>query len=397
MAAPLRIGLVAGEASGDTLGAHLIESLRALVPEIRFFGIAGPKMQAAGCEVWEPAESLAVMGLFEILRDLPRLLRLRARIRRAFLAEKPDVFVGIDAPEFNLGLARSLHAAGIPTVQYVSPQVWAWRQSRVRSMHESVDLVLCLLPFEKRFYDDQGLRAEFVGHPLADAIPLIVDRAAARAQLGLAPDAQVVALLPGSRRGEVTRLGADFAATLRVLAARRPNLQFLAPMANPRVRTLFAEALRAAPEVSVKLLDGQAQTALAACDVVLVASGTASLEAALSKRPMVVVYRLGAMTAWVLRRLKLVKAKYFAQPNLLADRRVVGEYFQEEIVPDSIGAELLMWLDDPTRRRELEEEFTRIHAILRRGGSQSAALAILALVDSMRPSGAARLAGPQSA
>ena len=182
MPVPLRIGLVAGEASGDTLGAHLIDSLRALAPQIRFFGIAGPKMQAAGCEVWEPADSLAVMGLFEVLRDLPRLLRLRAQMRRKFLAARPDVFVGIDAPEFNLGLARSLHAAGIPTVQYVSPQVWAWRQRRVERMHQSVDLVLCLLPFEKRFYDDQGLHAEFVGHPLADAIPMTVDRAAARAQ-----------------------------------------------------------------------------------------------------------------------------------------------------------------------------------------------------------------------
>ncbi|HMD72425.1 MAG TPA: lipid-A-disaccharide synthase [Steroidobacteraceae bacterium] len=403
MAAPLSIGLVAGEASGDTLGAHLIEALRALVPEARFFGIAGPKMQAAGCEVWEPSESLAVMGLFEILRDLPRLLRLRARIRRRFLEERPDVFVGIDAPEFNLSVARALHEAGIPTVQYVSPQVWAWRQSRVHSMHESVDLVLCLLPFEKRFYDDQGLRAEFVGHPLADAIPLVVDRAAARAQLKIAPEAQVVALLPGSRRGEVTRLAADFAATARILAARRPDLQFLAPMANASVRAIFADALaRAAPELRVLLLDGGAQAALAAADVVLVASGTASLEAALSKRPMVVVYRLGAMTAWVLRRLKLVKTKYFAQPNLLADRRVVSEYFQEEIVPETIGAELLMWLDDPTRRRELEEEFTRIHAGLRSGGSKSAALAILALLDSLRPAaearpGEARTSGRRSA
>lgn len=393
MPMPLRIGLVAGEASGDTLGAHLIESLRALAPEIRFFGIAGPKMQAAGCEVWESAESLAVMGLFEVLRDLPRLLRLRAQIRRKFLAARPDVFVGIDAPEFNLGLARSLHAAGIPTVQYVSPQVWAWRQRRVQRMHESVDLVLCLLPFEKRFYDDQGLHAEFVGHPLADAIPLTVDRAAARAQLGLSADARVVALLPGSRRGEVTRLSADFAATVRWLAAQRPDLEFIAPMANQAVRAIFAEALaRAAPGVSVKLLDAQAQTALVAADVVLVASGTASLETALCKRPMVVVYRLGAMTAWLVRRLKLVKVKFFAQPNLLADRRVVSEYFQEEIVPEAIGAELLMWMDDPARRHELEQEFSRIHAELRRGGSASAALAIMRLLESRRSSESGRSA-----
>src|ERR1700694_5427574 len=192
MSAPLRVGVVAGEASGDTLGADLISAMLKVAPDTQFFGIAGPKMQAAGCEIWEPAESLAVMGLFEVLRHLPRLLRLRARIRTSFLAAKPDVFVGIDAPEFNLRLARDLRAAGIPTVQYVSPQVWAWRQSRARSIHESVDLVLCLLPFEKRFYDEHGMRAEFVGHPLADAIPMTVDRAGARSALDIAADAQVV-------------------------------------------------------------------------------------------------------------------------------------------------------------------------------------------------------------
>src|SRR5271154_5286777 len=202
MGVPLRVGLVAGEASGDTLGADLINALRRLAPQAEFFGIAGPKMQAAGCEAWEPAESLAVMGLFGILRDLPRLLKLRARIRRRFLRSRPDVFVGIDAPEFNLRLARDLRAAGIPTVQYVSPQVWAWRQSRARSIHESVDLVLCLLPFEKRFYDEHGMNAEFVGHPLADAIPIDVDRQGARRALGIDSSAAVVALLPGSRRGE---------------------------------------------------------------------------------------------------------------------------------------------------------------------------------------------------
>ena len=376
-----RVGLVAGEASGDTLGADLINALRRLSPDIEFFGVAGPKMQAAGCEVWEPSESLAVMGLFEIVRDLPRLLRLRARIRDLFLAAKPDVFVGIDAPEFNLRLARDLRTAGIPTVQYVSPQVWAWRQGRARSIHESVDLVLCLLPFEKRFYDEHGMHAEFVGHPLADAIPLEVDRPAARASLHIPAAAQLVALLPGSRRGEVARLAADFAATARWLAAQRPELQFIAPMASAATRQIFTQALALhAPEVEVRLIDGQAQTALIAADVVLVASGTASLEAALCKRPMVVVYRLGTMTAWILRKLNLVKVKYFAQPNLLADRRVVGEYFQEEIIPESIGAELLMWLDDVERRSDLEREFSRIHADLRRDAGVRAAQAILELL-----------------
>jgi lipid-A-disaccharide synthase len=386
MPMPLRVGLVAGEASGDTLGAGLIHALRRLAPDAEFFGVAGPKMQAAGCEVWEPSESLAVMGLFDVLRELPRLLRLLRRLRRSFIAARPDVFVGIDSPDSNLRLARGLRAAGIPTVQYVSPQVWAWRQGRVHDIHESVDLVLCLLPFEKRFYDEQRVSAEFVGHPLADAIPLAVDRGQARAILGLARDAQIVALLPGSRRGEVVRLAEDFARTAQWMAAQRPGLNFIAPMVNASVAGIFASALgRIAPHVEVRLLEGQAQTALIAADAALVASGTASLEAALCKRPMVVVYRLGAMTAWLLRRLNLVKSKFFAQPNLLADRRVVGEYFQQEIVPESIGAELLMWLDDTARREDLEREFLRIHTDLRRDASTRAAQAVLALIAGRLP------------
>ena len=389
MSGPLRVGLVAGEASGDTLGADLIHALRRIAPRTEFFGVAGPKMQAAGCEVWEPSESLAVMGLFEVLHHLPRLLRLLGNIRDRFLAARPDVFVGIDAPDTNLRLARRLHAAGIPTVQYVSPQVWAWRQGRARSMRESVDLVLCLLPFEKSFYDEHGIRAEFVGHPLADAIPLEVDRPAARRTLGIDSNAQVVALLPGSRRGEVSRLARDFVATARWLAAQRPELVFVAPMATPAAREIFARALALhAPGLDVRLIDGQAQTALIAADVVMVASGTASLETALCKRPMVVVYRLGAITVWFVRRLNLVKTKFFAQPNLLADRRVVGEYFQDEIVPESIGAELLMWLDDVERRSGLEAEFSRIHARLRRDAGTRAAQAIIALLKSPARSGA---------
>jgi lipid-A-disaccharide synthase len=384
---PLRVGLVAGEASGDTLGADLIHALRRRAPDTQFFGVAGPKMQAAGCETWEPAESLAVMGLFDVLRDLPRLARLLARIKRMFLTARPDVFIGLDAPDTNLRLARSLHAAGIPTVQYVSPQVWAWRQGRARKIRESVDLVLCLLPFEKRFYDEHGIRAEFVGHPLADAIPEQIDREAARRALGLDQKSSIVALLPGSRRGEVARLAADFAAVARWMVAQRPDLEFIAPMASAATRQIFSEVLRRdAPALEVLLIDGQATTALSAANVVLVASGTATLETALCKRPMVVVYRLGALTGWVLTRLNLVKSKFFAQPNLLADKRVVGEYFQDQIIPESIGAELLMWLDDTERRSALEREFSRIHADLRRGAGTRAAQAILDLLNTRSPS-----------
>ena len=373
----LRVGLVAGEASGDTLGADLINALRRIAPDTQFFGVAGPKMQAAGCEVWEPAESFAVMGLFEVLTHLPRLVQLLSKIKRMMLTVRPDVFVGIDAPDTNLRISRTLHAAGIPTVQYVSPQVWAWRQGRAKRMRESVDLVLCLLPFEKRFYDEHGIRAEFVGHPLADAIPLDIDRGAARAALGLPAEGRTIALLPGSRRGEVTRLARDFVATARWLAAQRPDLNFVAPMANAAARHIFSEALqRDAPDLKIHLIDGKATTALMAADAVMVASGTASLETALCKRPMVVVYRLGALSAWAIRRMNLIKSKFFAQPNLLADRRVVGEYFQEQIVPASIGAELLMWLDDDAKRHELEQEFARIHTELRRGAGARAAQAI---------------------
>lgn len=389
MSVPLRVGLVAGEASGDTLGADLIHAMRRLVPDAKFFGVAGPKMQAAGCESWEPAESFAVMGLFDVLRDLPRLFKLLARIRRMFLMERPDVFVGIDAPDTNLRLARALHAAGIPTVQYVSPQVWAWRQGRARSIGASVDLVLCLLPFEKRFYDEHGIAAEFVGHPLADAIPDNIDRAAARRALGLDLESSIVALLPGSRRGEVARLAADFAATARWLAAQRPDLKFVAPMASAATREIFSRILaRDAPALKVQLVDGHATTVLGAANVVLVASGTASLEAALCKRPMVVVYRLGRITAKVLTGLNLVKSKFFAQPNLLADRRVVGEYFQDQIIPESIGAELLMWLDDTQRRGDLEREFARIHSDLRRGAGTRAAQAILDLLSTRKSAAA---------
>lgn len=386
---PLRVGLVAGEASGDTLGADLIESLRRLVPEAQFFGVAGPKMQAAGCICWEPAESFAVMGLFEVLTHLPRLVQLLSRITRMFLRERPDVFVGIDAPDTNLRIARKLRAAGIPTVQYVSPQVWAWRQGRVRTIAAAEDLVLCLLPFEKSFYDAHELRAEFIGHPLADAIPLNVDRGAARAALKLPPDASVIALLPGSRRGEVTRLASDLAATARWLKAQRPGLVFISPLANRATREIFAATLaREAPQVEVRLFEGQAQAALIAADVVLVASGTATLETALCKRPMVVIYRAGALTAWILRHTNLFKAKFFSQPNLLADRRIVGEYFQNDIVPESIGAELLMWLDNAERRSALIQSFEHIHAQLRRNAGSRAAQAILTLLAERRAAAA---------
>ncbi len=377
---PLTIGLVAGESSGDNLGAALIRALRCQAPGARFIGIAGPAMQAAGCETLAPASDLAVMGLFEVLNHLPRLLRLRRRIRAEFLSRRPDVFVGIDAPEFNLNLAPSLHAAGIRTVQYVSPQVWAWRPGRARRMVRFLDLVLCLLPFERAVYDAVGLRSIFVGHPLADQLPLDPDQAAARRELGLPGEAPIVAVLPGSRVGEVTRLAGDFAGAVAWLAARRPATQFVAPLTDAKTRLLFEQALaNHAPGIAVRLFDGRSQTALTAADVALVASGTATLETLLCKRPMVVAYRLGFLTAFALRGLGLLRTAYFAQPNLLAGRRVVPELSQGEVTAARLGRELERWFEAAGEVAELKQLFTSIHRQLRLGASDRAAEAILAL------------------
>jgi lipid-A-disaccharide synthase len=380
-AAPLRVGIVAGESSGDQLGAALIAALRARVPGLECFGVAGPKMIAAGCDAWAGAEELAVMGLTEVVRHLPRLLRLRASLTKRFLATRPDVFVGIDAPEFNLGLARRLHTKGLTTVQYVSPQVWAWRQGRVRDMGSACDLVLCLLPFETAFYSRHGVRAVFVGHPLADQIPLEVDRQAARAALGLDASATFIALLPGSRVGEVERLGVDFLQAAAWLAERRPDLRFIAPMATARARKAF-ERKRAkvhdAPDIL--LLEDRARQVLAACDAAIVASGTATLETLLSRRPMVVAYRFAAITAFLLRTLRLVKVPYFSQPNLLIGRPFVPELLQEQVSGAALGEALLGRLCDREYLRQLDEEFRRVHETLRGGAADRAAEAILTLL-----------------
>jgi lipid-A-disaccharide synthase len=378
--------VVAGESSGDNLGAGLIAALRSLVPDVRFVGVAGPRMKAAGCESIADAEELAVMGLFEVLHHLPRLLRLRSRVRRALLEVRPDVFVGIDAPEFNLGLAPALHEAGLRTVQYVSPQVWAWRRGRAGRMARYLDLVLCLLPFERGVYDEAGLRSIFVGHPLADQLPLEPDAAAARTKLGLPDGARIVAVLPGSRAGEVARLAGPFAGAVAWLAARRPGLAFVAALADERTRASFESAIaRHAPGVEVRMVTGQAQAALTASDVALVASGTATLETLLCKRPMVVAYRLGGLTAFALRHLGLLKAPFFAQPNLLAGRRVVPELAQDDVNPERLGREVERWLDEPEAVAELQALFAAIHRQLRQGASGQAAEAVLALARGSAP------------
>lgn len=373
---PLRIALVAGEASGDQLGAALIEALRARAPAAEFRGVAGPKMQTAGCHALAEAEELALMGLTEILAHLPRLWRLRRQLVRAFTQWQPDVFIGIDSPEFNLGLAARLKAQGLRTVQYVSPQVWAWRRRRVRTIARDCDLVLCLLPFEPVFYAEHAVRAVYVGHPLADQIPLEPDRAAARRELGLDATAAIVAVLPGSRLGEVRRLGPAFVSTVGWLRAHRADLEFIAPMATPAAAAGFTGAAAA----GVRLLEGRARLALQAADAALVTSGTATLEALLCRCPMVVAYRTGALTAALLRLPRLVRVEHFAMPNLLAGERLVPEHFQADANAQSLGLGVLRALDDADYRRRLLERFDAIHRQLRQGGAERAAAAVLELI-----------------
>jgi lipid-A-disaccharide synthase len=388
----LRIGIVAGESSGDQLGAALITAMRAKVSDVQFFGMAGPKMIAAGCEAWAASEEIAVMGLAEVLPHLPRLLRLRSSLVARFRKARPHVFVGIDSPAFNLWIARKLRGAECKTVQYVAPQVWAWRQGRVQEIGRACDLVLCLLPFEPKFFEEHGVPAVFVGHPLADQIPLELDRMAARRELGIAvpvvhpgasaastvAESALVALLPGSRLGEVERLGGDFVRAAAWIAGRRPHIQFAAPMASPRVRHTFEKKIAEVPSAPrITLFDGQSHRLLAAADAALVASGTATLETLLSRRPMVVAYRFGAVTAFVVRALGLVKVRFFSQPNILVGRRLVPEFLQEQVSGPALGEALLQVLDDQNLQAEMQHEFHKIHETLRRGGADRAAAAIL--------------------
>lgn len=373
---PLRIGMIAGELSGDLLGAGLIKALRERHPDAIIEGIGGPQMAAQGFTSLFPMEELSVMGLFEVLAHLPRLLRIRREIVRHFRAFPPDVFVGIDAPDFNLGVERRLKDAGIPTVHYVSPSVWAWRQGRVKTIARSVDRVLTLFPFEAAFYRDHHVPVSFVGHPLADMIPERVDAASARAALHLPADAPLVALLPGSRAGEVARLADIFVATVHRLAHQRPGVHFAVPLANATTREIFGAALnRHVGDLPVHLIDGRSREVMAASDVVLLASGTATLEALLLKRPMVVAYRLARLTYWLAKR--LVKLPHFALPNLLAGRALVPEFLQDAVTPEALSEAVLRCLDDTAMRQDLIAAFDAIHADLRRDADHSAAAAVL--------------------
>ena len=371
--ANLRIALVAGEASGDILGAGLMRALKAQHSAVEFIGVGGPLMQAEGLTSYFPMERLSVMGLVEVLGRLRELLVRRKLLIQTLIEEKPDVFIGIDAPDFTLNIELRLRQAGIKTVHYVSPSVWAWRQKRVLKIREGCDLMLTLLPFEARFYEEKGVPVRFVGHTLADTIPLHADRAAARAELGL-PDGPLVALMPGSRGGEVGRLGTLFFDAAERLQALKPGVRFVLPCASPQRRAQI-ETLLQGRNLPLTLLDGQSHLALAACDAVLIASGTATLEALLYKRPMVVAYRLAPLTFWILKR--MVKSPYISLPNLLAQRLLVPELLQDDATPEALAQTLLPLIDGG---EEQTRGFEDIHRTLRRDASNQAADAVLTLI-----------------
>jgi lipid-A-disaccharide synthase len=375
----VRIGLVAGETSGDLLGAGLIKALQERCPDISFEGVAGPMMKAAGCEAWEDAETLAVFGLIEPLKVLPKLLRLRRTLVQRWSENPPDVFVGIDAPDFNLGLEIKLRERGIRTVQYVSPSVWAWRQKRVHKVARAADKVLCLLPFEKTFYDEHDVAADFVGHPMADNMPVDLDTTTIRLALGIdAP--MVVAVLPGSRHSEVSRLGPIFADTCVQLIRKHPQLRFIAPMVTERLKQLFAKHLDAVG-ISDRFLitDGDAQSAIAASDLVLLASGTASLQTAMLGKPMVGAYRFSTLTYAIAKTFKLVNVPYFTLPNLLTAEPLVPEFLQADATPAALATAVTDLLDDPERRAMISKRFTELRSELALDADHCAASAVLEL------------------
>ncbi len=375
----LRVGILAGESSGDILGAGLMQALQARYPQVSFSGIGGPLMSAAGLQSMVPMERLSVMGFIEPLKRLRELLRIRRNLCRHFLKHPPDVFIGIDSPDFNLGIEERLRKAGIPTVHYVSPSVWAWRRKRIHKIGRAVDLMLTLFPFETAVYGEHGIRAVCVGHPLADQIPLQSDTAAARDALGLQMDAPVLALLPGSRGGEVARHGPVFLRTAERCRQFWPDLQLVLPCAGAERRRQIEDLLeQEAPQQKPLLLDGQSRTAMAAADAILLVSGTATLEALLLKKPMVVCYRMSWFLHLMVRL--LVRVPFFALPNLLAGKQLVPELIQDEVSEENLARLLREMIETPQKQAEIQGEFTRIHQSLRLGASERAADAIRQLL-----------------
>ncbi|AEA79170.1 lipid-A-disaccharide synthase [Vibrio cholerae] len=375
---PLRIGIVVGELSGDTLGEGFIKAIRARYPDAEFVGIGGPKMNALGCESLFDMEELAVMGLVEVLGRLPRLLKVKAELVKYFTANPPDVFVGIDAPDFNLRLELSLKQAGIKTVHYVSPSVWAWRQNRIHGIAAATHLVLAFLPFEKAFYDKFNVPCEFIGHTLADSIPLASDQLAARQLLGLDEQRRWLAVLPGSRGSEMKMLAEPFIATCQKLQARYPDLGFVVALVNAKRRAQFEQAWQqVAPELNFVLVDDTARNVITAADAVMLASGTVALECMLLKRPMVVGYRVNAFTAFLAKR--LLKTPYVSLPNILAGEELVKELLQDHCTVDNLYHEVSRLLESDNQA--LMDKFTEMHQWIRKDADQQAAQAVLHLIQ----------------
>ncbi|HDZ9326502.1 TPA: lipid-A-disaccharide synthase [Vibrio cholerae] len=375
---PLRIGIVVGELSGDTLGEGFIKAIRARYPDAEFVGIGGPKMNALGCQSLFDMEELAVMGLVEVLGRLPRLLKVKAELVKYFTANPPDVFVGIDAPDFNLRLELSLKQAGIKTVHYVSPSVWAWRQNRIHGIAAATHLVLAFLPFEKAFYDKFNVPCEFIGHTLADSIPLASDKLAARQLLGLDEQRRWLAVLPGSRGSEMKMLAEPFIATCQKLQARYPDLGFVVALVNAKRRAQFEQTWQqVAPELNFVLVDDTAHNVITAADAVMLASGTVALECMLLKRPMVVGYRVNAFTAFLAKR--LLKTPYVSLPNILAGEELVKELLQEHCTVDNLYHEVSRLLESDNQA--LMDKFTEMHQWIRKDADQQAAQAVLHLIQ----------------
>ena len=379
---PLRLGMVAGETSGDLLGGLLLQGLKARWPGLQAGGIGGPKLVAQGFDAWWPHERLSVFGYVDALGRLPELLRIRRQLAERLLHERPAAFIGIDAPDFNFGLETRLRAGGLKTIHFVCPSIWAWRGERVHQLGRAADHVLCLFPFEPALLQRHGVAATFVGHPLADAIPLLPPRAAARVALGLADGDTVIALLPGSRRSEISHIAPRLLAAAALMQRQRPELRFVMPVV-PGLRGLV-EPLQAqhADGATITLLDGQSHEALAACDLTLVASGTAALEAALFKRPMVITYHL-AWLNW--QRMKRMRYQpWVGLPNILCGEFVVPELIQDAATPEALAREGLAWLDDPRRVAAIERRFTDLHHTLRQNTARKATDAIAELLQTDR-------------
>jgi lipid-A-disaccharide synthase len=370
-----QLAMVAGEASGDLLSGLLLAGLRSRWPQLNSFGIGGPRMQAQGFDAWWPHDTLSVHGYsLEVFSRVFGIWRLRRALGARLLQVRPDVFIGVDAPDFNLGLEARLKAQGIKTVHFVSPSIWAWRPERIHTIGKAVDLMLCVFPFEPALYEKQGIPAAYVGHPLADAIPLDVPRAQSRAALGLSETDTVIAVLPGSRSSEIRYIAPRFAAAVALMHRHNPALRFVLPIAPGKRPAIEAAFATHAPKVPVQLLDGQSHTALAACDVTLIASGTATLEAALFKRPMVIAYNMHPLSARLMRRKQL--QPWVGLPNILLQDMAVPELLQDDASPEKLAQATLAWLNDAPRVARLQQRFTQLHHDLRRNTFDAATHAI---------------------